>query len=83
MEVAVRLSSKGNTVYLDVGVWYDPEKGLIHMSAKGLNDFHTTISPDPDNRRGHPNLYMKLARSLAKMGAPHPPIETAEEADDA
>lgn len=70
----MRTSRPGNSVYLDIGVWYDEEQGHIHLTAKNIEGFHTTISPDPHSKRGHPNLFEKLARCLRDAGAPAPKI---------
>lgn len=58
-----------------MGVWWDEKQGQIHLTAPGVNGFHTTISPNPESKRGHPNLFMKLAKALREGGAPHPLIE--------
>ena len=71
----MRTSEPGNTVYLDVGVWYDEEQGHIHLTAKGVHGFHTTVTADPVNKRGHPNLFAKLAKCLRDKGAPAPHVE--------
>ena len=36
---------------------------------------HTTVSADPTGRRGHPNLFGKLAKCLKEAGAPAPHVE--------
>jgi hypothetical protein len=82
MEVAVddiRKSEKGgNTAYLNVGAWLDVETGHIHLTLPHSGWFHTTVSPDPESRRGHPNLYGKLAKALKLAGVPAPEVEDAE-----
>ena len=69
----------GKTAYLDVGAWYDERNGHIHLSMPGTNWFHTTVAPDPESKRGHPNLYGKLARALRDAGVPAP--EAFDEVD--
>ena len=69
---AVRRSEPGNSVYLDVGVWYNAGTRSIHMTAKGVHGFHTTVRSDTDSKRGHPNLFWKLAACLRQAGAPAP-----------
>lgn len=76
----MRKSKPGNSVYLEVGVWFNQETGKIHMTAKDGDGFHTTVNDDPVSKRGHPNLYMKLAKCLRKAGAPHPAIEDKDDA---
>lgn len=65
-------SKPGNAVYLEMGVWYDKDQGHIHLTAKNVHGFHTTVSGDPASKRGHPNLFNKLARVLKNAGAPYP-----------
>src|SRR3546814_20146247 len=60
----MRSSKPGNSVYLDIGVWYDEQQGHIHMTARNVDGFHTTVSADPTSKRGHPNSFAKLARCL-------------------
>ena len=73
MEHDIRKSEKGgNTAYLNVGIWYDSGTGHIHMTLPNSGWFHTTISEDPASKRGHPNLYDKLARALKEAGVPGP-----------
>jgi hypothetical protein len=67
-------SKPGNAVYLEMGVWYDPDHGHIHLTAKGVHGFHTTVNGDPTSKRGHPNLFAKLAKVLGDAGAPHPQV---------
>ena len=70
--VTMRISEPGNSVYLGVGIWYDERQGHIHITAKGVPGFHTTVAPDPRSKRGHPNLFEKLAKCLRDSGAPAP-----------
>jgi hypothetical protein len=66
----------GNTAYLNVGVWYDQRTGHIHMTLPRSGWFHTTVTADAESKRGHPNLFGKLARALREAGVPGPdPIE--------
>lgn len=74
----MRSSEPGKSVYLDVGIWYDEQQGHIHMTAKDVQGFHTTVAPNPESKRGHPNLFNKLAKCLRDAGAPHPHIEEAD-----
>jgi hypothetical protein len=73
MKTDIRKSEKGgNTAYLNIGAWYDAETGHIHLTLPRSGWFHTTVSPDPDSKRGHPNLYKKLARALKEADVPAP-----------
>jgi hypothetical protein len=68
------VSGPGRSVYLEVGIWWDAEQQQIHLTAKNVSGFHTTVSADSDSKRGHPNLFVKLAKVLRDKGAPHPAI---------
>jgi hypothetical protein len=57
----------------------DEEQGHIHLTARNVKGFHTTVTSDPASKRGHPNLFNKLAKCLRDAGAPHPKI--VEEVD--
>lgn len=75
----IRKSEKGgNAVYLNVGIWYDKGSDQIRITLPRSGWFHTTVNNDPKSKRGHPNLYSKLARALKEAGAPYPEIEEAE-----
>lgn len=62
----------GNTAYLKVGAWFDPDTEQIHLTIPESDWFHTTVNGNPDSKRGHPNLYRKLARALREAGVPAP-----------
>jgi hypothetical protein len=68
------VSGPGKSVYLEVGIWWDEAQGQIHLTAKNVDGFHTTVSNDPNSKRGHPNLFRKLAKVLKDTGAPHPAV---------
>jgi hypothetical protein len=70
-------SGPGRSVYMEVGIWWDAEQGHIHLTAKNVSGFHTTVSLDPASKRGHPNLFAKLAKVLRDNGAPYPEISHA------
>lgn len=81
MESDIRRSERGgNTAYLNVGAWFNPETGHIHLTLPHSGWFHTTVVPDPNSKRGHPNLFWKLARALRDAGVPAP--ESDGELDD-
>jgi len=65
----------GNTAYLNVGFWYDAKTGHVHMTLPHSDWFHTTVNADPTSKRGHPNLFGKLARALKEAGVPAPVVE--------
>ena len=76
MQTDIRKSEKGgNTAYLNVGIWYDKDTGHIHMTLPHSGWFHTTVTNDLDSKRGHANLFAKLARALREAGVPHPPVD--------
>jgi len=76
MQSDIRKSDKGgNTAYLNVGAWLDPKTGHIHLTLPNSGWFHTTVNDKLDSKRGHPNLYGKLARALKEAGVPHPDID--------
>lgn len=68
----MRKSKPGNAVYLEVGVWYDEASDSIHIASNDVPDFHTTVRADEKLKRGHPNLFGKLAKVLRDGGAPAP-----------
>jgi hypothetical protein len=74
----MRTSKEGKSVYLDIGIWYDEEQDSIHLVAKDVDGFHTTVNRDPQNMRGHPNLFGKLAKCLKLAGAPAPEVEASD-----
>lgn len=75
----IRLSEKGGkTAYLNMGVWLDQETGHIHMTLPRSGWFHTTVNDNPDSKRGHQNLYAKLARALKEAGAPYPKTDEVD-----
>lgn len=69
----MRKAKHGKSVYLDVTIWYAEDTGKIHIVVPAVQGVHTTVNDNPESKRGHPNLFMKLARCLRKAGAPAPP----------
>ena len=49
------------------------ESAPVLMTAKDAPGFHTTVRRDPNLKRGHPNLFNKLARYLRENNATAPP----------
>ena len=79
MESDIRRSEKGgNTVYLNMGVWYDTDSDQIRMTLPHSGWFHTTVNNDAESKRGHPNLFSKLARALKEAGAPYPDVDEVD-----
>lgn len=71
----MRTSKPGKAVYLEIGVWYNEEHDRIHVTAKDVKGFHTTVNANPSSKRGHPNLYRKLAVCLREAGVPAPAFD--------
>jgi hypothetical protein len=80
MEDIRKSESGGRTAYLNIGAWYDPETGHIHLTLPHSGWFHTTVNPEPASKRGHPNLYAKLTRALKEAGVPSPEAIEIDEA---
>ena len=79
MESDIRKSEKGgNTAYLNIGAWFDTATGHIHLTLPNSGWFHTTVTDDPSSKRGHANLYGKLARALQEAGVPGPAVVETE-----
>ena len=75
----IRKSEKDrNTAYLNVGVWYDAETGHIHMALPHTDWFHATVNGEATSKRGHPNLFGKLARALNEAGVLAPVVVEAD-----
>ena len=68
----------GNTVYLNVGVWYDAGTGHIHMTLPHSGWFRTTVNAEATSKRGHPALFCKLARALKEAGVLAPVVVEAD-----
>ena len=67
-------SAAGKTITLTLGVCYDAGQDRIHIATHDHGGLITTVNADPASKRGHPNLFLKLAKCLAEAGAPHPRI---------
>lgn len=72
--MVIEASKPGKSAYVRMGMWWDEDQGHIHLTAPGVHGFHTTVNDKPESKRGHPNLFAKLAKALRDAGAPHPPI---------
>ncbi len=77
----MHLSSKGNTVTMEISFWLHEEDNSIHVSAPGVPGFTPVkVSADPARRNGHPTLFKRLAGCLAQMGAPAPDPKVLDDA---
>jgi hypothetical protein len=47
------ISKPGKSVYVRMGVWWDPDQGHIHLTAPGVEGFHTTLNNTPGSKRCH------------------------------
>jgi hypothetical protein len=75
----IRKSGRGgNTAYLNIGAFYNKETGHIHLTLPHSGWFHTTVTNDPKSKRGHANLFGKLARALKAAGVPGPEVVEAD-----
>ena len=81
MSKDIRKAESGSkTIYLKVGVWWDEAQGHIHLTAPSTDYFHTTVNGHEKSKRGHPNLFMKLARALKEAGVPGPEVPEKDDA---
>lgn len=78
MQNDIRRSEKGNAAYLNVSVWYEAQTGHIHLTLPNSDWFHTTVNGDENSKRGHPNLFAKLARVLKEAGVPGPEVSKTD-----
>jgi hypothetical protein len=75
----IRKTEKGGkAVYLNIGAWYDPSNGHIHLTLPRSDWFHTTVNNEAGSKRCHPNLYSKLTRALREAGVPAPDVESSD-----
>ena len=80
----MQTSKPGKSIYIKLGVWYDEGTGHIHLASNEIAKFHTTVCDAKVrldgtlSRRGHANLFAKLARLLKAAGAPHPDLANTE-----
>ena len=64
------MSHLKKSISLELRIWHDPGSG--HIKLAGPNLTASTVSNDPNSKRYHPNLYLKLSRALRAAGAPAP-----------
>ena len=67
-----------NRPYFEIGVWYDEDRGSIHIASNDVPSFHTTVRADAKLKRGHPNLFRKLEKILRDNGTPAPQDELSD-----
>ena len=75
MTEEVRKTKDGKTIYFQISVWYNEENDRIHISSGKTIDsegFITTVNANPKSKRGHPNLFKKLAKLLREHDVPAP-----------
>ena len=59
---------KGQTVYIDMGIWHDKKTGEIHISGPKEKRFHSTVSKIKMSRRLRKDWYKKLSEILVREG---------------
>jgi hypothetical protein len=52
----------------------DADQGEIHLTAKNVPGFHSTVNNNPGSKRCHANLFGKLSKLLKENGVPHPAV---------
>lgn len=65
-------TTAAKTATVQMSLWFNAETGHIHLAAPGSSWFITTVCNTPASKRGHPNLFGKLARLLDEAGLPGP-----------
>ena len=68
----MQANESGKTIHLTIAVSYDADEGQIRMEMPGKDWFRTSVTPDAESMRGHPNLFAMLARCLREAEAPSP-----------
>ena len=70
--MATRVSRRGSrgaklrSIYVDMGIWYDPERGFIHLAAPKEETAHTVISDKSGTSRYQPKFFRQLRALLQK-----------------
>lgn len=57
---------KPRSVYVHMGVWYEPETGFIHLAAPKEDSIHAVISNKPGTSRYQPKFFAQLKELLQK-----------------
>lgn len=70
----MKISSKGNSVSLEVLFWWDASDKAIHVATNDPDapTFHIAVRPDKSKPSGHPYLFRELTKCLRQAGAPAP-----------
>ena len=70
--MATRVSRRGSRgakprcIYVDMGIWYDPETGYIHLAAPKEDKVCTVISDKSGTSRYQPKFFRQLRELLQK-----------------
>lgn len=65
MDWEPKLSTKGNAVYVQIGLWHTEGDQSIHVTNQSKDGpFHVSIVHRGDSPRGHPSLYDALSRVI-------------------
>jgi hypothetical protein len=70
----MEVSQPRKAISLEISVWYDTYHDQILLAASEVHRFTTTVNRDPRSKRGHSDLFAKLAKALKEAGAPHPQL---------
>ena len=70
----MKVSSKGNSVSLEILFWWDAKDKAIHMATNDPDapTFHVAIRADKEKPSGQPYLFRELTKCLRQFGAPAP-----------
>ena len=68
----IGIEKSGDTVYLQIGAWYDKTTGHIHLNFPGRDWSATTVTNQPSSVRCHESLYSNLVKVLRAAGKPAP-----------
>jgi hypothetical protein len=74
MEAPMQTDMAEDAITLEMSVRYNERDGHIHLIAVGQEGFMTTVNNNTENDRGHPDLFLKLAKCLRRAGVPHPGV---------
>ena len=72
----MRLSKRGDSVALEVAIWWDKKGSTINLASNHdpeAKTFHVRVSADASKATVHPALYNELVKCLRAKGAPTPP----------
>lgn len=67
--MSLELGGEGSKyVRMSIDFWYQEDDRSIHITSRDVDGFHTTVKDDPESKRHHGNLYMKLRKVLEAQG---------------